>query len=60
MHCSKCGELMENKEILIETDEEVEEIFNNFCPEKVKKIAMKIPTYNIDPTAKLKEKFEGK
>ena len=58
--CAKCGERMEKEEILIEEEEEVAKIFNKFFPEKVEKIAEKIPIFNIDPTSKLKEKLRGK
>ena len=58
--CIACNNELQKNEKIIDNEEEVAEIFNEFFPEKVKTIESKIPAYNIDPTSKLKEKLNGR
>ena len=51
---------LHEKEELIESEEKLSEIMNEFFPSKIENIEKKIPKYDLDPTSRLKKKLQGK
>ena len=51
---------LHEKEELIESEEKLSEIVNEFFPSKIENIEKKIPKYDLDPTSRLKKKLQGK
>ena len=48
------------EEELIESEQVLADLMNKYFPEKIEDLEKKIPNFNIDPTAKLREKLNGK
>ena len=51
---------LHEKEELIESEEKLCEIMNEFFPSKIENIEKTIPKYDLDPTSRLKKKLQGK
>ena len=63
--CKMCGEKFLKHELnvreeLIESEQELAKIMNEYFPFKIEKIEEKIPEYDLDPTSRLKKKLEGR